>query len=165
VDRFQVAPLFYNESRRAWAAENVAEQAPYGRNVRVWPLFRYKRDHDRQSLRFLELWFGADVGGAERNLAPLWTLYTRERAGARVEDELLWGLARHRRGGDLGRDISVFPFFRYARDEAGANMEWSALGGLVGGGRSGLQREFRLLYWLRFPRQSRAGCGGKNDNP
>jgi hypothetical protein len=164
-DRFQVAPLYYDERRRSWAGEGTVEAAPYSRNIRVWPLLRYKRDRDALSFRMVELWFGADVGGAERNLAPLWTLYSHQRDGERVEDELLWGTVRYRRGGDFGREISVFPLFRYARDREGHTREWSVLGGLAAKSRSSLQSRFRLLYFFTSTRNTDPGQEEQNDNP
>ncbi len=157
VNHFRAIPLVYYESRYERRPAGDANDGAAGtgndkalsRYFKLWPLISYRREADHSLLRTLALWPLKHTPGIERNWAPLWSLYTRERAGDACESELLWGLYRHRRTATQ-RDVSVFPLLQMHRDEAGATRSWSLLYGLAGMERKGADRTWRLLYLLRF---------------
>ena len=144
--RFHIAPLYYQED---WRPKEGGQ--PKIRARKVWPLFCYAREDDRSLLRVLDLWPYYNVGGVDRNLAPLWTLYSRAQAGDTVEHELLWGLYRTRNDERGNGRMSIFPLYSSQRSSEGAGLrEWSLLHGLLGYRREGWQTTYRLLYFLRF---------------
>jgi len=157
VNHFRALPLVYYEStyERLPAGEagddavRVERKKALARYFKLWPLFSYRREADHSLLRTLALWPLKHTPGIERNWAPLWSLYTRERAGDVRESELLWGLYRQRRTATQ-RDVSVFPLLRTHRDHTCASRSWSLLYGLVGMEKKGEQRTWRLLYILRI---------------
>ena len=158
VHRLKALPFLYYESRktRETQAAKVVENGgdtkgkTTERYVKVWPLCSYWREYDRSRFRTLALWPLKHTPVVERNMAPLWTLYSRERSAARFEEELLWGLYR-RRAGHGERRLSVFPLFSSRRSEAGdGSRGWDLLLGLVGYSREGLRRKLKLLYLFNF---------------
>jgi hypothetical protein len=91
------------------------------------------------------------AASVERNFAPLWTLYSRERHGTASEDEVLWGLFRSRRESGGARSLSLFPLFSVSSSpEDGGRADLSLLLGAVRVRREGLRGHCRLLYFLRF---------------
>ncbi len=112
-------------------------------------------------MRALALWPLKQTPGIERNWAPLWSLYTRERAGDARDTELLWGIYHHRRTATQ-RDVSVFPLLRTHRDDAREARSWSLLYGLAGVEKEGVRRTWRLLYFLKF-RNRPAGTAALNE--
>lgn len=158
VRRFQAIPLVYYESKherlpadsegvRAEREEAVA------RYFKLWPLIAYRREADYSLFRTLALWPLKQTPAVERNWAPLWSLYTRERAGKAFYSEFLWGLYRHRRS-ESSRQLSVFPLLQTAGNTARQATSWSLLYGLAGYEREGLHKTYRLLYFLKFGRDS-----------
>lgn len=145
LSRRWVAPFYFDQRRMDRAAPEPALE----RRVRVWPLATYQRAGDRMEFHTLELWPAAPVPAIERLYAPFWTLYSHERAGADVTDELLWGLFRRQRG-DGYAYTSVFPLVSWggSKDNGGAKR-WDVLKGFVGYEREGNVRKLRLLY-MRF---------------
>lgn len=144
--RFHIAPVYYQED---WRLNEGGSSITRAR--KVWPLFCYAREDDRSLLRILDLWPYYNVGGVDRNLAPLWTLYSRAQAGDTVEHELLWGLYRTRNDGRGNGRMSVFPLYSSRKSAEGAGArEWSFLSGLLGYRREGWQTTYRLLYFLKF---------------
>lgn len=160
MNHFRAVPLVYYESKYARRpAGEGADGASAGsdkalsRYFKLWPLFSYRREADHSLLRTLALWPLKHTPGIERNWAPLWSLYTRERAGEVRESELLWGLYRHRRTATQ-RDVSVFPLLQTHRDKAHETRSWSLLYGLAEMEKTGARRTWRLLYLLRFGRRA-----------
>jgi len=152
--RFRVAPVFFSESTAAMPAEGQGDrtQEVVNRYVKVWPLGSYLREKDNSLFRTLDLWPLKRTGGIERNYAPLWTLYSRVRVGGAVEDELLWGLFRHRRDDRENRSLSLFPLFSFHHSaEPERVSQWSVLGGVLGCRREGLRKTRRLLYFVKIP--------------
>jgi len=118
---------------------------------KLWPLMSYRREGDATRTRLLDLWPIRDMSCIEKNLAPLWTLYSGCRVGKMREDELFWGLFRWRRGGDGDGTVSLFPLFSWQRLTGnGRSRRWSLLLGLAGYEREGLRRSYRLLYFLKW---------------
>lgn len=152
--RFHIVPFVYSDITDApvVAGSTNAPGPALSRYFKFWPLWVYRREGDVASLRVLALWPSKQSGPIDRNYAPLWTLYSRERVGAARESELLWGLWRNRRGADGSRHLGLFPIF--TRDWAAAEVDrrggWSVLGGLFGREREGLIKRTRLLYFLTF---------------
>ncbi len=144
----RLAPVVFSE-KRVSPGKDGAPEVVDARQFKLWPLFGYRREGDVMCFRAPALWPLRDVPAVERNLAPLWTLFSRERRGAAHETEFLWGLVRHRVDAD-GSRFSLFPFFSTARGASGEARAWSLLGGLVGYEREGLNKRVRLLYWLRL---------------
>jgi hypothetical protein len=150
-----VFPFYYHrqESKAVPAddetVENTEDPAPEvtRRHLRLWPLFSYRRDGDAAKIRVPELWPLGDPAPVERNFAPLWGLYERERAGVLKEDQLLWGIFRWRRDDESTKNISVFPLFSISRPEQKDGLSWKFLFGLLGREREGLQSRWQVLYW------------------
>jgi hypothetical protein len=94
----------------------------------------------------------------ERNWAPLWSLFTWRRQGSEVESELLWGLLRWGHG-ESARRLSVFPVLQTKTDldadGVATGRKWSLFYGLLGYERKGLQKQFKMLYFLKFGRLER----------
>ena len=149
MKRFRAVPLVYYESKARPADAESTLPDVFSRYFKFWPLVSYRREEDTSRFRMLALWPLKQTPGIERNWAPLWSLYARERVGEASESEFLWGLYRRRRDLDESR-LSVFPVLQTAAKEDGAGRKWSLLYGLLGYERSGLHKQFRLLYFLRF---------------
>lgn len=151
--RFMVFPLYYREI----VAEQSAAGEVVSRYTKLWPLVSYRREGDVSRIAAPELWPGKQYSAIDRNFAPIWTLYSRVKAGDAVEHEALWGLFRKKRGDDGSHYVSLFPFFSAGGDGKGGK-EWKFLFGLLGYEREKLHKTYRLLY---FPIK----VGGKNDHP
>ena len=149
VRRRRFIPFYFAETRLA-SGTNDAPGEVVGRYTQVWPLGSRYQGGDLVSFRVLDLVPGYRLAPVERNWAPLWTLYTHSRQGEQVSDDALWGLFRHNRDA-RSTYTSIFPLVSWggSTDNAG-QVEWSLLKGLVGYRRDGGDREYRLLYFLRF---------------
>lgn len=151
--RFVFVPFVYHERTRRLTEEDVTLGSSF--YFKLWPLFSYQREDDVSRFRTLALWPLKHTAPIERNLAPLWSLYTRERTADAGMQELLWGLF-HQRYGDEGSEGRLFPLFSWRRDGPGGTgpedggFGWSFLYGLAGYEREGEQRSLRLFYFLRF---------------
>jgi hypothetical protein len=120
-------PFFASKSNvmtRPDETYNVGEVSE--RYWKVWPLMSWERNHQGSRFRTLELWPWHNPAGIERNWAPLWTLYRRERAEGQVGHHLLWGLYRKTKGSE--------------------SFEWSLLKGLVGYKNTEGRRQYRFLF-------------------
>lgn len=151
--RFYLAPVLSVHSKRWTTDDEKAGRTKgevFSRYIKVWPLFSYRRDHDASRLRLLDLWPARESAPVERNLAPLWTVFSRVRTQDVREDELLWGLYRRRADATGGRSMSIFPLFNSKRSGDGKERSWSILKGLLGYERDGLRKRYRLLYFIRF---------------
>ena len=149
--RFFVVPFFTYTSRTQQTEGAPGEEAVVrARLVKLWPVFSYRRAEESARLRIPELWPFGRVGGVERNLAPLWTLYARVRVQGTVEHEVLWGLGRYRREADGSRRGSLFPLLAW--ETGRESRRWSFLLGLAGYERRGLRKIYRLLYCVRIRR-------------
>jgi hypothetical protein len=110
LERFYVAPLYYQERR----TEPAAAGRPPACYRRLWPLFSWQRQAGVSQLRVLELNPFRHSAAVERNWAPFWSLFVRRARGdgARSTD-LLWGLAAWGRDGErrpFGQFLWVFGF-------------------------------------------------------
>jgi hypothetical protein len=151
LHRLMALPVFYSERVETRpAAEDGAAPEVLSRYWKLWPLVSWRREPEASRLRLLALWPLKQTAPIERNYAPLWSLYTRSRAGDTVDDELLWGLWRRRTEADGGGRWSLFPLLAAQREPARDAREISALGGLVRYRREGSQRAWKLLYCLQF---------------
>ena len=76
---------------------------------------------------------------------------------------LLWGLMRYRRetAEDGNSTFSFFPLISWDSRTREDSMRCNLLWGLLGYEREGLQRTYRLLYFLKFG----GGRGSDHDNP
>jgi len=150
ISRFRVLPFVYSERERPAGSNTVAGAT--GRYFALWPLASYRRDSRGTSLRALCLWPVKDTRPIERNLAPIWTVFDRERTEKSVQTEVLWGLARWGRGTNEVVSGSVFPLLSWAHgeDRAADTTSWSVLKGLVGYEREGTAKRYRLLYFLTW---------------
>ncbi len=158
--RFRVWPIYTYYSLLSDPAES-GEREKLAQRTKVWPLFSYRRYGEDSLFRFLELWPFRHADAVDRNIAPLWTLYARERSGENVDHEILWGLFRNQKRGDDYRYWSLFPLFDYERDARKEEVQggWSILKGLIGWERDGERAGLRLLYFLKF------GGEQKDDEP
>lgn len=156
--RASLFPFFFYEARRPPPKAEKTEEADapvvLSRFVKIWPLYSYWRDGGSGRIRLLALWPPKHTASIERNYAPLWELYATTWSPTARETEILWGMVRQRSGSDGSRHVSVFPVVEWGREATGTGTGgWSILKGLVGYRRQGLQKEFRILYFLRFQRR------------
>ncbi len=152
--RFLLVPIISYESQTEKEEDNSVTVKK--RYFRIWPLMSYKRSGGSTRFRALALWPGRQDSPMSRNWRPLWTIYSRDRKGALVEDEFLWGLYRHRRNHGKMRKWSLFPLFSWESRVADPELvEWNVLKGLVGYRNKDKDKSFRFLY-IRF---------GVNDAP
>ena len=146
IKSFKVVPFFHYENRSGPDAL---------RYRKLWPLAEYERVGNTTRFRVLALWPLRGAGPVERNLAPLWTLFSRNHVDQARETELLWGLFRHRSDGAGEYHGSVFPLVSWNADSHnGGRRGWSILKGLLEYERTSEARSLRLLYLLRFDRSS-----------
>jgi hypothetical protein len=150
LHRLMALPVFYSERVETVPPEHDGEPEVRSRYWKIWPVVSWRREPEASRLRLLALWPLKQTPAIERNYAPLWSLYTRTRAGDTVEDELLWGLWRRRAEADGDGSWSLFPLLAARRDPARDTRELSALCGLVRTRREGSHRAWSVLYFLRF---------------
>lgn len=149
MKRFRAVPLVYYESKSRPADAHATLPDVFSRYFKFWPLVSYRREEESSRFRMLALWPLKQTPGIERNWAPLWSLYARERVGDATESELLWGLYRCRR--DEGeRRLSLFPLLQTSSSEKDLHRTWSLFYGLLGYERQESYKQFRLLYFLKF---------------
>ena len=144
--RVIAAPFFMNLRS---SSLTQPEQPPRIRASKVWPLYSYRRVEQDSRFRMLELWPFSEAAAVERNWAPWWSIITRNRHGNNRDWEVLWGLYRQAAREDGGRYWSLFPLFERYREGDGSRG-WSILKGLLGSEGLDSQRQFRLLYFMRF---------------
>lgn len=126
--RFRLLPFFHYESTIATQPNGPhAAGEARARYWKLWPLLSWERQAQASRVRLLELWPLRSTAGIERNWAPIWTLYRREKNPDTVSHHLLWGLYRQTKGAET--------------------MEWSLLKGLAGYKKSEKGRCFRLLFF------------------
>lgn len=178
VSSWRMVPFFHRQIRTPIPSPadddtTAAPDRPAAHRWKLWPLMSYRREAGASRFRAPALWPAPDMRPIEQNLAPLWSVFTRETRGRRFEEELLWGLYRRSHEQDGTRQLSIFPLFQSARETDG-DSRWSILGGLFGFERKALRRRLTLLYWLRLPLGSEttygvpreAGdSGGRGDRP
>ncbi len=140
-----VLPLIINDS-----VVNKDDGDVTSRYFKFWPFMSYRREADATRFRMLDLWVARESNSIERNLSPIWTLFSRERVGDATETELLWGLFRKRKNKDGGKRCSVFPLYSSRKSGDGENSKWSVLFGLLGREREGLQKKYKLLYFFEI---------------
>lgn len=151
--RFYLVPFYYNTTVTSRPEPDSLEPVEVvGRRNKLWPLYTYRREGAASTLRVPDLWPFGHAPSVERNWAPLWSLYTRERNGENIDHEVLWGLYRSMKRGEDQRYWSLFPLIDYRRD---AQIDqpvksWNILKGLIGYEREGDRRTVRLLYLIRF---------------
>lgn len=142
-------PFVQRQVRKKLQQGDEAERV-VSEDVKIWPLASYRRRGERSLLRAPDLWPVMNINQVERNYAPLWTLYSRERVGDAVETELLWGLYRQRKT-EREKSGSIFPLVSWRRSrENEGDRKWSLLGGLVGYQREGGSRRLQLLYVIKL---------------
>jgi len=156
VDRFRILPIFYHESKESRPVEKdgeITETETKARSWTFWPLVSYRQEGAERQLRFPELWPLRRAPAVERNLAPLWTIFSRTVSGENKDMEILWGLFRKQKSGDKYSHVSLFPLFSASRSNEKENegKKFSLLCGLIGYEREGLRRRIRLLYFLKIP--------------
>lgn len=148
-------PFLYSDKTFEMDADGSAKELK-SRYFKIWPLFSFRREGDASRFRSLDLWPMKHTAPIERNFAPLWTLYNRERKGDAFDSELLWGVYRNRRGNEGERFLSVFPLFSVSRGpESQAGSSWNVLAGLLGREIDCGVSRWRVLYFLKF--------GGRKD--
>ena len=144
--RFIAAPFWMNLTS---SNTNAPEAPPRLRAQKFWPLYSYRRVGEESRFRMLELWPFSEAAAVERNWAPWWTLVSRTRQGENRDWEVLWGLYRQAAREDGGRYWSLFPFYERYREDEG-ERGWSILKGLLGAEGRDSQRQWRVLYFMRF---------------
>ncbi len=127
--RFIVPVFAYESDVASKTVGSQTEGEVLSRYWKIWPLMSWERNGDESRFRTVELWPLRNTPGIERNWAPWWTLYRRERLGERTAHHLLWGL--------------------YRQERSSGHFEWSLLKGIAGYTRNGESRQFRLLS-MRF---------------
>lgn len=160
VRRNNVMPFYYSAVERERAVPprplGLDDPVPRGqvsaRYQKIWPLWSYQQAGDETRFRMLALSPLRESGPIERNYAPLWTLLQSTRLEEASETEVLWGLIRRQRDGEEQAYTSIFPLANWERDERGDDpvRRWSLLKGLLGYERHGTNRQYRLLYVLRW---------------
>jgi hypothetical protein len=176
LDRFLLLPFIYHDRVTAKAESGTDEPDIRSRYFKLWPLLSYQREETASRVRLLELWPLKHTGPIERNMTPLWTLYTRTANADLLEHELLWGLYRYRREGTESKHVSLFPLFSRSRCDAdGAKRQWSFLLGLLGHEQDEERSTWRVLWFLKFgarrgddtppPATGRNGVPPRRDGP
>jgi hypothetical protein len=126
--RFRLLPFFHYETEMATTPTvQHAEGDAVARYWKLWPLLSWERKAEVSRLRLLEVWPLRNTPGVERNWAPLWTLYRREKNPDTVSHHVLWGLYRQTKGA--------------------ADVEWSLLKGLAEYKKIENRRAFRLFFF------------------
>jgi len=145
LERRFLLPFVYHE--RVLSPSETEATARY---VKLWPLYDYRREGETMRLRLPTLWPLKQTGAIERNLAPLWTLFSHTRTGESVETELLWGLYRYRRDGAEERRVSLFPLMSTHRCGSGETERsgWSFLLGLLGREKEANESRWRFLWFF-----------------
>jgi hypothetical protein len=146
TDRVVIAPFVQYERRLEGGSGAGEDMEVSGRALKLWPLLSYRQRSNVSSFKAPSLWPALRVQSIEDNVAPLWTLYSRETNGDSVETELLWGLYRYRCDVNESR-FSVFPMlsWRQSREEP-EEKSLLALGGLLGYSRSEGKSRLHLMY-------------------
>jgi len=151
-----VVPVYLSSTSVESQRDEEGHRAVKGVYRKIWPVFSYRREGNESFFRTLELWPLRTPAPMERLYAPLWTLYSRTALGENADHELLWGLYRQRRRGEEVFSSALFPVWEWRRDDRDEEKrEFNILKGLVGYSREGTQKQFRVLYFLRFGRRER----------
>lgn len=148
LSRITVFPFYFSETYTPKAIPlKTSQPVPDASLTKVWPLGSYRRDGDRSELRYLDLWPTSGMRSLDRGVSPFWTIGTHTRTPAVSDDDLLWGLYRHRSVTNGSWYTSVFPLFSCGREtgEEGGSR-WSFLCGLAGYRRNGNETKWRFLY-------------------
>lgn len=141
--RFRCLVPFY------WYAQNVEAGRVLEESTYWWPLAWHCTTPDRDLVQVLALWPRRHTAVVERNYAPFWTLYQRDRQGDAVRHDAIWGLWQMQRcAGELRRWV-VFPFVQYEAGETG-EYRVSLLGGLLGWGRDDDGQTAQALWFLSW---------------
>lgn len=149
VARFKLLPFVCSD--RESTVKSNAEAQVTDRHFALWPLLSYRRTGPATRLRSLCLWPLKDTLPVERNLAPLWTVFDRERTESGVNTDLLWGLAHWGGRTNGAASASVFPLVSWERGGENESVKkWSLLKGLFGYEREGDRRRYRALYMLNW---------------
>ncbi len=153
LTQFRVLPFWQHERSRIPSGQTGDPDATetVSRYFRLWPLFMYRREDEHNLVRVPDLWPLKQTPAIERNWAPIWTLFRRERVKDQSETEFLWGVIRRQRDAH-SRRLSVFPLIRSESTPKREQRSWQFLYGLLGYQREGLHREYQLLYFLRTAR-------------
>ncbi len=155
IKRFTLMPLVFYDRRIPLPSVPAMKEEEKERMdktfLKVWPLFSYSRQNESSKTRVVDLWPGRNLPGLDRNLSPLWTVYSRISEGKSVEHELLWGLVRRDKREDGSGGFSLFPLVSWQNTKAGEDeFRWDFLKGLVGYKSDGLRKRVRLLYFMEF---------------
>ena len=151
LDKLAVFPFVFHERVTQVALQEEVAGEVSSRYFKLWPLMSYRREADVSRVRLLELWPLKHTAPIERNMAPLWTLYSRVATPTLLEHELLWGLFRYRREGTASTHVSLFPLFSKSRcDRDGKQRQWAFLLGLLGHEQDSERSTWRVLWFLKF---------------
>ncbi len=159
-DQLMIMPVWYSRTQIKPAGEKGDAREVIARESKFWPFYNYRRNGNRSCLGVPALCPFRNVEAIERNYAPLWTLYTRQRNNNKIEDDLLWGLCRYRRGPGE-KSVELFPLFRFARDENDNTRSWSFLKGFVARQQHENEVKFTLFYAITW----RVRIGATPDEP
>ncbi len=109
---------FYYATTETIKAEGVYEEhdGVARRILKIWPLFSYQRDGDCSRFRIFEFWPGKQMEQWERNWAPLFSVFSRNKTKDSVETNLLWGLYRNTQAGER-RQVRVLYFLKFGDKE------------------------------------------------
>jgi hypothetical protein len=150
LERSSVIP-FLRSTAVYEKTEGVLAEEPMRRRFKLWPLFSYSRNREASRIHVPDL--NPSRGGhLEQNWASFWQVFRRERIGDDVDTELFWGLYRSVIRGETLRHRSLFPLVDWGRDAEGRRL--NILKGLLGVESRDGNREFRVLYFLRFGGES-----------
>ena len=116
----------------------------------IWPLFSYDREKDKSRLAVLALWPRRAPDGVSRNYAPLWTLYSRERAAGEIRHEALWGWWKLAYNAPQPMRWSLAPFAEYHREDDQGGWYFSLGKGLLGWHRTNGERHGRALWVFKW---------------
>ena len=130
-----------------WAVEQREAGVPTRRFREIWPLWRRESTATASRDTVLSLWPARRTEPIERNYAPFWTLYTRERSGDdRVSHELLWGLGKMSWKAPGPFQTSLFPVFDWRSNWDG--YDFSLGKGLVRVGHDSFGHYGTVLWFL-----------------
>ena len=100
AERRRLFPFYADE--REYRVDDAGRETEAARYTRVWPFFVRETAPGRSRLRAFEFNLIRHSGGIERNWAPFWTLYERERCpSGTVRHDLLWGMLNWATGGTV----------------------------------------------------------------
>lgn len=147
IRQFRFIPFYHHAVTTADANPGGAPVESYHQ---IWPLFSREQRGDDHRLRLLSLWPARNHGPIERNWAPLWRLFEYRTHDEGAYSELLWGLYRYQREREDEYRVQLYPLYNWRKKGENDVYAWSLLKGLFGYEKKGAQKQYRLLWLLKW---------------